>query len=214
MIKYTLLHDRAIFPTINFTRRYNTVYMAKQRHSRDSALLFTMIVCANSWNENVVHTIIKRFSKLFTWYKICFTWCKNTVHVIPQNCKRGSMRNKSSSHELGTCYLAQNTFPQSLQWWRLSINVVNLMPQPEHRSANSSFTQWSAIRPASEYGFYVIDQARVQDGGILAKFFFVRLWTETKSRSINMQNQKRTTSVHRHLDETSCDNKAVTMWFY
>ena len=36
---------------------------------------------------------------------------------------------------------------------------------------------------------WVIDQARGQDGWILAKFFFVCLWTETKSRSINSQKK-------------------------
>ena len=40
--------------------------------------------------------------------------------------------------------------------------------------------------------FYIIDQARGQDGWILAKFslMFASFWTESKSRSIETQKEK------------------------
>ena len=36
---------------------------------------------------------------------------------------------------------------------------------------------------------YIIDQARCQDGWVLAEFSFCVLWTETKSRSIKTQKE-------------------------
>ena len=36
---------------------------------------------------------------------------------------------------------------------------------------------------------YIIDQARGQDGWILAEFSFAFLWTETKSRSLKTQKE-------------------------
>ena len=57
---------------------------------------------------------------------------------------------------------------------------------------------------------WVIDQARGQDGWILAKFFFASLWTETKSRSI--KSQKRTRPISSHLDRTNLVNKGFIIW--
>lgn len=49
-----------------------------------------------------------------------------------------------------------------------------------------------------------------QEGRILAKFFCVFLWTETKARSI--KTQKRTRPILIHLDRTSLVNVGFIMW--
>ena len=56
----------------------------------------------------------------------------------------------------------------------------------------------------------VIDQARGQDGWIMAKLFFACFWTKMKSRSITMQ--KRTGPISSHLDRTSLANKGFIIW--
>ena len=72
-----------------------------------------------------------------------------------------------------------------------------------------------SVRKFSSYrknNYLDYNQARDQDGWILAKFFFrVCLWTETELRSINTQKWPRfsTRPRYSHLDRTSLVNRGL-----
>lgn len=89
------------------------------------------------------------------WAPLILNWNTCESQFLPANTKTtSSIRQTYRKRTQKTIiYLTQKTFPQSLQWWRLSMNL-NLIPQPEQMSANSSLTQWLAIRPAKIYARY------------------------------------------------------------
>ena len=66
-----------------------------------------------------------------------------------------------------------------IQWnvWRRNWRQVKL----ENRTMTAKYSMY----------IWVIYQAWGQDGWIFAKFFFVFLWTETESRSINLEKKNK-----------------------
>ena len=62
----------------------------------------------------------------------------------------------------------------------------------------------------NKYG--LLTKCEVKMAGYWPSSSFACLWTETKSRSINAQNKKKTRPISSHLDRTNLVNKGFIIW--
>jgi len=150
--------------------------------------------------------MVKFFHYIF-FNKVCITCVKSIVwrnwnklnNIARTTLNPWNFRGYLSQHATKTCTCCTSVWPP-----RFGEGIGECLVASFFNFCDISMTLRTASKKACEtLDIWVIDQVWGQDGGILAKFFFVCLWTE-ESRSIN--SQKRTRPISIHLDETNLVN--------